>query len=343
MIPKDAVRYRSGDSDSNAVLRLALLKEWGGRCYLCREPKDFVDTEIDHLLPHTLGSERLNEYKAEYLMAEQAAVFDVHAPHNLAPICRQCNGDKSNTSFVGVPALMTRLDKARKKEPAVEKFVKAARKRSDVTDALVALSTADLFDPIARDSLIELAPTLVNRLRTVIPEALEVPSNYDYGNVDPDEPHEFAYGPRILVTLDESSRRAKIVLEDFLGWDFDEALDVAVRQTQIAINQILIDDIVSQLSDEGHGDAHVENISGFTDLSVEEVRLVTDESGGVIWVRGSFEADGSAEAAVIDYQNDSGTEWIQRDASPVQGTFEVPLSADDSPSAEASDVDLKVD
>lgn len=115
-IPKakvpDPVRYKEGNSSGNVLLRQALLKVWGDRCYLCTTPVTFVGTEIDHILPKTLTAVKLGELKAQLLNPVQARASDLNMAHNLAPICRKCNSDKSDTTFSGVPALAVWLHKA---------------------------------------------------------------------------------------------------------------------------------------------------------------------------------------------------------------------------------------
>lgn len=61
-------------------------------------------------------------------------------------------------------------------------------------------------------------------------------------------------------------------------------------------------------------------------------------------LNGFFEADGSADVAVADYQNDSGTAWDQWDVAPTRGSFEVslwePTADDGNVMAVAGDVAL---
>ncbi|MFD4184137.1 HNH endonuclease, partial [Rhodococcus sp. NPDC058514] len=297
------------------------------RCYLCKAPVTFVGTEIDHILPKTLPEIELESFKAKHLTPARAGAFDLNVAHNLAPICRKCNSDKSDTNFAGVPALAMWLNKAHEKQPAVEKFVIDLRSASGVRQAMGKLLGADFTPVNSKKCLAELGPALMDRFRSEAPAVLEAPSTHDYrgqyrGSAG-DEPC-FADGPLLSsVILDERSRRAKVVLEDVFGWDFDRALDVVVDAAAPEIRNLLAEKIGSKLFKAGHEDADVGSVDGFMSFVIVEMRFdVHDRS---FLVRGSFEADGSAEAAVIDYQNDSGTVWGQWDADLTEGSFEVTL------------------
>ncbi|RYF41434.1 MAG: hypothetical protein EOO27_46325 [Comamonadaceae bacterium] len=168
----------------------------------------------------------------------------------------------------------------------------------------------------------------MDRFRSEAPEVLEAPSTHDYqGRYSRDageEPPVFGGGPLLnSVILDEGSRRAKVILEDAFGWDFDQLLDIAVAAAEPSIRKMLTEQIESQLERAGHEYPEVGSVDGFMSFVIGEVRYDADDRSFL--VRGSFEADGSADVAVIDYQNDSGTEWGQWDADLTKGSFEVPL------------------
>jgi len=78
----------------------------------------------------------------------------------------------------------------------------------------------------------------------------------------------------------------------------------------------------------------VGSVEGAMTITVNEVRI----EEGMIIVRGAYEADGSAQLAVVDGQSDSGTSWIDREVEVSEGDFEVPLLDGQEP--EAGEVDL---
>lgn len=355
MLPKAKtpyqVRYRAGNSGANALLKLGLLEAWKDRCYLCKAPVTFAVTEIDHIVPWTLPEVEVASIKAKYLTSEQAQAFGVHLVHNLAPACGACNLRKSNKNFEDIGALALWLEDAHKKQPEVEKAVLGLRSTQGMQKALGKLLGADLSHPTSRQCLDRLGPALIDRLRLEAPEVLEGESAHEYRGEyhrdDEEEPGSFWEEPQVAsVILDERSRRAKVVLEDVFGWEFDEALDVAVRAVAREIKKDLALQIASQANEEGHYDPDVGSVEGSVSIAITEVRY---EAGiRAIQVRGSYVADGSADVAVDDAQNDSGTEWKQYDTGMTEGSFEVPLweSDDDAksgsgrPIAEAGDVEL---
>lgn len=344
------VRYRPGDSGANALLKFGLLEVWKDRCYLCKTPVTFAVAEIDHIVPWTLPQVEVASIKAKYLTTKDAEAFGVHLVHNLAPACGGCNLRKSNASFEDVGALAIWLKDAHKKQAEVEKTVLGLRSTQGMQKALGKLLGADLSHPTSRQCLDRLGPALIDRLRFEAPKVLEGESAHEYRgeySLDDEEPGSFWEGPLVTsVILDEGSRRAKVVLEDVFGWDFDEALDIAVRAVARAIKEDLALQIVSQAKEDGHYDPDVGSVEGPVSIAISEVRYEAETR--TIHVRGSYVADGSAEVAVDDAQNDSGTEWKQYDTEMTEGFFEVPLweSDDDAKSgsgrciAEAGDVEL---
>lgn len=60
----------------------------------------------------------------------RAQAFNIDAPHNLAPICPRCNGEKSDANFSGTPRSMSLLEKARTLEQRVERRCRKFRKKN---------------------------------------------------------------------------------------------------------------------------------------------------------------------------------------------------------------------
>lgn len=346
MIPKDEVKntvyqvhYRPNDNDANAILRVALLIAGKDRCYLCKNRVTFTGAAIDHIIPRTIPSADLKPIKEKHLTPAQAEVFDLHRAHNLAPICIGCNSTKSNSTFEDVPALTLWLKVAHERQVAVEKTVTDLRSESGIKSAMSKLLASDLSSATVQECLAALGPSLIDRFRSEVPAVLEGPSAYAYKGENSDhgwDGHSFGDGPLVRpIVLDEHSRRAKIGLEEVFRWDFDEALDIAFDAVDRAIKVVLADQIVADSpgAEEGSS-AEPGSVEGLTTITVNEVRI----EEGTVFVRGSYESDGSAQIAIVDYQNDSGTIWDQGDTES-QGVFEVPLS-DEQGKPEAGDVIL---
>lgn len=210
------VKYKvNGD---NSVLRSVLYDLWKGRCYWCNRPKAYGDVDIDHIVPRTIGADRLKELKAELLLSED---FDVHDPLNLALICRTCNGpgDKGSNDFSHVPRVLTRLRHAQKLRDAVVRRVETFTDAGAVASALLRAKAADLSDPNARQALEEHAPALVQALALLGEEKVEYTVfrsvEVDLGN---------GTGLEVEVSLDSSARRATTILEDVCGGTVEAVL-----------------------------------------------------------------------------------------------------------------------
>lgn len=307
---------------------------------MCGEPKSFKDVQIDHLIAHDIDPVSLAEKLAECGTPEvQALDFNVHAPHNLGPACAPCNVLKSNTDLTAVPKFILQLDNARKLEPVVTKRVRAWRKSDTVTKAMLAVSVADLSDEAAREALLSLGPIVVNRLRRVAPEALT--QNYFYSFDD----HLNERFPGILMAMDEPSRRARVVLEDVFGYEFDDTVITVVddlrREISSAIEEVFEADMSSQLRDQGHEYFHIENIEGPIRVELRELRF--DAESSVFGVRGRFDAAGTTHVD-LTVGNDGGFDTEQVDADPVRGAFsaEFTLGSDVS-DVEVVDYEIEVD
>lgn len=311
-------RY-SSDSVNNGVLRAVLYSAWGYRCYWCRGWYDVAEIRIDHLIPqkYRFSHEALDEVLRELLSPEDLALgFDIDAAHNLAPICTNCNTEKSDTLFHKIPKFMKILLKARKLQPEVEKRFYAFYSRNDLANALLAVSAANVDDLAAKATLMEFGPLMVNRLRAVAPDVLAIPTSYEYFDPSIELSH------RVVVTLDEAGRRASIILEDFYSQDLNDSLQAPIRAVELAIKEHMIAIIRNFHFDEGDPDPVIDDVSAR--MLIEVTALTFDPPAKNFELRGQFEADGAGDVALEDAANDSGTRWVQGNAEVV-GTFHVPF------------------
>ncbi|MGR6978224.1 HNH endonuclease [Mycobacteroides abscessus] len=326
-------RY-SSDPTKNAILRAALFEAWKFRCYFCDNRFDVAVIEIDHIIPSSYrhNTSRLDEVLRDCLSPQEVELgFDIDAPHNLAPICRKCNKDKSNDTFEAVPVFTRRLRKARNLESRVEKLVSAFGDRTKLAQALLDVAAlAELDDPKAEETLMEFGPLMVNRLRVVAPDVLEAPSDYPFDHANGDEMH------HIIVTLNEAGRRARVILEDVYSCDFDESIFYPVGAVMGAINAQLVSSMESYLASGGEWYPDVGEPRGRIVVEVEE--LVYQPPKG-FEIGGKFEADGSSLAS-IHANNDSGTAEVQVDATAT-GAFSLYFEPHDE-DVEADSVELTI-
>lgn len=227
---------------------------------------------------------------------------------------------------------MSLLNTAERHKPEVEKRVRAFSTSNAVAKAMLSISTADLADPASEKALLDLAPLVVARLRTVAPGVLIGPESYDF-----DDP-QTSRSEEVLVTIDEASRRARVILEDVHGGDLEAALRLAVAKLKRAITDHLEADMVQQLEGDEHYEPELGGSEGHIEILIEQFRF--DASDEHFELRGGFNADGSSDAAISSGYTSSGSEWLQCDAD-VEGTFIVSLYPDDSPvGVFVDDVDL---
>ena len=249
------------------------------------------------------------------------------------PGCRRCNVEKGNRDFLTAPRFMALLAKARQLEPTVIRTVQKFHSGNEFAKAVATVTGVDPNDADVIETLAELGPALINRLRYIAPYILEGPSTYDYFDPDGDATDEYI----VTVTLDETSRRARVLLEDAYSCDFDAALVTVVRAVIEEICQELSREIARELERRGY-DPDVAPANARIELAVD--RLTVDPSGPRFELRGTYQAEGTAEAAIQNYRNDSGTSWTQRDAD-TQGHFSAAFFPGDAPDVEVDYIDLR--
>jgi hypothetical protein len=161
MTAETTIRYRTGDSNANALLRSALAQVSGLRCYSCTEPKPFADLQIDHLVARSTS--RASSGVDAGTPALQAGIH-VDDPENLAVICGRCNRLKSDKNFRNSLAFEMHQKEAAQRADQVRKIVATVRDGHRLANQLVSAAQADLDDEDARALFIEFAPAVVQRL-----------------------------------------------------------------------------------------------------------------------------------------------------------------------------------
>ncbi|MFE5284846.1 HNH endonuclease [Nocardia sp. NPDC056611] len=296
-----AVRYRSGDSQANARLRLALLLAWKGCCYWCGKPRDFNEVDVDHIIPRS-ASPKDRDRLVEDLLGKEAvtAGYDIDAPANLGPICsRPCNIEKSNS--LNRSNRFTRfLTMAREKAADVVATVASFESSARVVKALLAVTTADLDDGRTRAALATFAPLIDARLG-----ALDYVTTEDLWDPSTDDEE-----PMVLV-LDQESRRVRDSFEVLTGLAFDQEVLEPLDAVRAAVTDRLRDDIADQVEAEGHVAPDVSTPSGRLRIEIYALRYLVDEES--FRISGSYTASMSAEAAVTEAHGD-GLDYLQREA-----------------------------
>ncbi|MEU3349957.1 hypothetical protein ABZ723_34295 [Streptomyces sp. NPDC006700] len=227
----NVVRYGSGN---DAVLRFVLHDIWGRRCYWCHRPTDFNAIQIDHLLPQQAGADRLEELKTSYNLPDD---FDIHDPANLAPICIDCNGrrGKSNDEYGHPPVFLTTLNKARQRRDTVIKRVKNFGASMEITEHLLAASTANLHDERIREAFEEHAPAIVQRLALLDVKKVDFLTIW-YVEIVIEDDKPLSIG----VSLNARGRATAEILEDMCRISLEDVLqeraDELVRQIREGVH-----------------------------------------------------------------------------------------------------------
>ena len=133
--------------------RSGFYQAWGGLCSYCKRQLEFLDFEIDHIIPW-----HLNDDPSEWLLTLEKIGLDDHfgvdSDENLRPVCRTCNQLKSG-DVLPAGQTMILLAAAKKRAPLVASYREKAlstRRKNNV----LAGSAKLVSDPDFRDQLREL-------------------------------------------------------------------------------------------------------------------------------------------------------------------------------------------
>src|SRR5262249_24472363 len=94
--------------------RWAVFEAHGSKCWLCYEPVDFVDMEVDHVIPEQLigDEQRLKHVLGEFGLP---AEFDLNSFENWLPAHGSCNRQKGDQPFEATPLIQRWIARARDK------------------------------------------------------------------------------------------------------------------------------------------------------------------------------------------------------------------------------------
>ncbi len=287
---------------------------WGSKCYWCSKPVEFSIAQIDHIIPKDVSELRLRELRRAYGLPHD---FDIHDPHNLAPICVLCNGAENKTnSTYDAPIVVNQLKTAEKHRAGVIARVRRFGQSGKVAAYLLEAATADLSDPGLRQEFLDHAPTVVQILAMMDPQLVDYQS---FRELEVAVCEETGNYQRIDVTLNGRGRTAASLLEEVCGTELVDALQDPVVQLIREIH----DRVTAGFEATETGDPITAGppTPNFITLDVEILDFSRFAGGIEFTFGGTFEA--SLSASLVRSSSDGdGTEELQGDAA-VSGTFSI--------------------
>jgi hypothetical protein len=245
------VRF-GASTERNAILRSALAQVASYRCYACREPHDFADLEIDHLIPRTTTPTELAELRRSLPLPTG---FDLDSPENLAVICGPCNSRKSAKRTYSLPAFQLELmDAIARAEKVVSRF-RLMSEGQGFSATLARAVAADLQDAKTRDAFLEFAPGIVQRLATLDESQVEFLTSQLIEGVETSD--------RFDLRLIYNNRLR--FLRDFTTLVFGRDLAVLIQ----SLGDDVIDEAVERALNELRSGPHDANTSALTVGSVD--------------------------------------------------------------------------
>lgn len=314
---QDASKYQP--NGNNGVLRWVLYDGWDYRCYSCNRPKDFTDTQIDHLIPQRLPAGRLAAVLTELGLP---ADFDVHDAANLALICSTCNREKKNQDFTVAPVFIGRLRKAEGLRPKVIKAVQNFAVSGDVAKALLLATQAPLPDDAAKASFADHALGVVQRLVLLSETALEYTAWREV-RLDLRDGLSLDVG----LALDVPARRAVAILEDVYAAVVGDLLQEPLLSVYKKLHADVQSTFESLESPAGPIDSGPP-VSDYMRIDVDAISFTRTPSAMSFEFAGEFEASMSAS---LVRSSDDGNELLdfQGDAA-VSGRFSFEVTGDPS-------------
>lgn len=301
------VRYQ--EHGDNRLLRHVLRLVWGQQCYWCRQFKDFLDLEIDHILPSTSGEGARLRLKQMFGLRDD---YDVHALSNLAPICGACNKMKSNDDLTEKGVVLSALRKASTLAPEVTRRVVAFGNPSKLAGALLEAALADLSDTSTRETFEQGATAVVQRLA----ELGEGKADFFVFRTE-----EVEVGDELQwigLRLNERGRGAVAVLSSVAGGRLAEALSAPLSDL---LNRVASEATYAFERSERMGAPHVGEVSIiWSEITIDLIEFESTPPAQLEFeFAGKFEAEGSTTIA-RDNMLGGELECVQGD-STVGGRF----------------------
>lgn len=94
----------------NDYERYAVWKTLGPKCQWCKEPVEYKDSHIDHIIPESL-LENATELKNVFKTYKLDKSFNINSFENWIPTHPSCNQSKNATVLAGAPIILQLLEK----------------------------------------------------------------------------------------------------------------------------------------------------------------------------------------------------------------------------------------
>jgi hypothetical protein len=145
-----AMRYSS-------LQRFAIWRAYEERCFYCREPIDYREMTLDHVIPVSLGStEKLNEVLERYEVESVVPGFSIFDYCNLVPAhANRCNNLKGSRLFPKTATLFY-LSEVQQRLPRVHTELQKLQANLDRSRVIGMLGVAIEKGVVTLDQLIEL-------------------------------------------------------------------------------------------------------------------------------------------------------------------------------------------
>lgn len=307
-------RYSHSSRDHNRLLLLALVEEWGSKCYWCRTPKTFREMQIDHIVAR---NPRVGE----------APGFDVDAAENLAPICGPCNQEKSNNSYQDDPRVASQIKAAESHAPSVQRNLTSFHRDTTVVRALLAVTAADLENEDVSAAISSFVAAILPVVRDRFPEILDAPYAKDYTQYQ--SAIEFkghVFQPQddaSIIELDAQSRRALVVLEDVFGITINQTFDQVRGHISRRADEYAEEWLRGSSSPYAEAWLSSRPSSNAIGIFMHELRYLDEE------VEIAGEIDGSFAADIEEYDSDPERWTTSRGVSfDILGEFTARFAAD---------------
>lgn len=131
---KKSKKHKFTPAEKYAVYRVL-----GPNCIWCREPVEYRDSELDHVLPESLDSQEVEGLKKHYKLP---TAFAINSFFNWAPVHPRCNKSKLASTFEGAPFIGGILHKINKRVAEMEKLHQEAKSALNSKLTLLQLENA---------------------------------------------------------------------------------------------------------------------------------------------------------------------------------------------------------